>query len=43
VGGETELVVLLVLEEHPGGGEAQAAQQRVERRVEDGLDVLFPL
>ena len=41
VGGETELAVLLVLEEDPGGGEAEAAQQRVERRVEDDLDVLL--
>jgi hypothetical protein len=43
VGGEAQPPVFLVLEEHPGGVEAETGHEGVEGRVEDDLDVLLPV
>jgi hypothetical protein len=41
VGGEAQALVLLVVQEDPGRGQAEARDQLVEGRLEDGLDVLL--
>ena len=40
-GCQAQALVLLVLEEDPGGLQTEAVEQSVERAVEDGLDVLL--